>query len=67
LSGRFDFVIEWSPEINSIPQAPDEAVPGAQAPSFQEALREQLGLKLESTRAPLQIPIIDRVERPSEN
>jgi uncharacterized protein (TIGR03435 family) len=41
-----------------------EAPPG---PTFLEALREQLGLKLESTKAPLPILVVDHVERPSEN
>ncbi len=63
LSGRFDFTFEWSPEPNSIPRAPGEPVPDTDGPSFQEALREQLGLKLESAKAPLQSLII---ERPSE-
>ena len=67
LSGRFDFMLQWSPETNSIPPAPNEPAADTQGPSFQEALREQLGLKLESARAPLQILVIDRVDRPSEN
>ena len=67
LSGRFDFAIEWSPETNNIPPLPGEPVPDTQGPSFQAALREQLGLKLESTMAPLQVLVIDHVERPSEN
>jgi uncharacterized protein (TIGR03435 family) len=67
LSGRFDFALEWSPETNSLPAAAGEPTPDTQGPSFQEALREQLGLKLESARAPLQILVIDQVERPSEN
>ena len=67
LSGRFDFTIEWSPETNGIPPQPGEPVPDTQGPSFQAALREQLGLKLESTKAPLQVLVIDQLERPSQN
>jgi len=32
-----------------------------------EAVREQLGLKLQSTKAPVQTLVIDHIERPSEN
>ena len=66
LSGRFDFTLEWSPD-NSIPPAPGEPVPDTQGPSVQEALREQLGLRLEATKAPIKILVVDKVERPSEN
>ena len=65
LSGSFDFTLEWLPETP--PQAPGAPEPDTQAPSFEAALREQLGLKLESTKAPRPILIIDHVERPSEN
>jgi len=65
LTGSFDFTLEWSPDIP--PQAPGEPAPDAQGPSFQEALREQLGLKLEPTKGPQPILIVDKVEKPSEN
>jgi len=38
-----------------------------QAPSVFTAVQEQLGLKLESTRASVQMLVIDRVEKPTEN
>jgi uncharacterized protein (TIGR03435 family) len=67
LSGRYDFMIEFTPE----PNAPSPATGGAPldplGPTFLQALREQLGVKLESTKAPLRILVIDHVERPSEN
>lgn len=67
LSGEFDFILEWAREIGP-PQGQGKAPPpDPQGPSFQQALREQLGLKLESAKAPLQILIIDHIERPSEN
>lgn len=67
LSGRFDFSIEWAPEPVG-PSAPNaDATADVRGPGFLEALREQLGLKLESTKAPLRAIVIDHVERPSEN
>jgi uncharacterized protein (TIGR03435 family) len=64
LKGTFDFALEFSP-------APDPARPGLTpddtAPTFMQALQEQLGLKLESTTGPLDVIVINHVERPSEN
>jgi uncharacterized protein (TIGR03435 family) len=62
LTGKFDFTLEWTPE----PNGPDAAV-DPQGSTFLEALRDQLGLKLESTKAPLKILVVDSVERPTEN
>ena len=41
--------------------------PDGQGPTFLQALREELGLKLESTRGPIRTLVIDRIERPAEN
>jgi uncharacterized protein (TIGR03435 family) len=67
LTGRFDFTIEWTPESNT-PEPPNaDGQTDLQGPTFLDAVQEQLGLKLESTRASIRILIIDHVERPSEN
>jgi uncharacterized protein (TIGR03435 family) len=63
LTGNFDFTLEWTPNIPASPDfRPDQA-----GPTYIEALKEQLGLKLESTRGTIQVPVIDHVERPDEN
>jgi uncharacterized protein (TIGR03435 family) len=67
LTGKFDFSMEFAPESNQPSAAAADAPADVQGPTFLEALRGQLGLKLESAKAPLQIPIVDHVERPSEN
>lgn len=67
LSGRFDFSIEWAVESNRLPLPNPDTPADLRGPTFSDALREQLGLKLQPTKAPLQILVIDRVERPSEN
>ena len=57
LKGGYDLKLEWAPN-----PAPDSA-----EPSLFTALREQLGLKLESAKGPVEIIVIDNIERPSEN
>ncbi len=64
LTGRYDFKLEWTDES---PASQPNSSTTSDGPSFTTALREQLGLKLESAKVPLRLPVIDRVERPSEN
>jgi len=40
---------------------------GEEAPDLFTAIQQQLGLKLESTKAPAEVLVIDHVEKPSEN
>lgn len=67
LDGRYDFWIEFAPEPNRAGPPNADAPAPVEGPAFLDALREQLGLKLESTKAPLRVLVIDKLERPSEN
>jgi uncharacterized protein (TIGR03435 family) len=60
LTGRYDFMLNWTPDETNMndPLA---------APGIFTAVQEQLGLKLEPTKGPADVLVIDRVERPSEN
>ena len=60
LNGTYDFDLEWTPEDTR--DAVDNSETGG---SFRDALREQLGLKLESQTGPVELLVIDHVERPT--
>ncbi len=64
LSGTFDFTLEWQWIPDSDASAAASEPPG---PTVEEAVKEQLGLKLKPTHAPVPILVIDHVEQPSEN
>ena len=63
LSGAYDFVLRWTPENFQNPAA--NAGPSKDGTLIVTALQEQLGLKLEAQRGPVEILVIDRVERPT--
>jgi uncharacterized protein (TIGR03435 family) len=66
LAGRFAFTLTWTPE--QMPTAaPPPGVPpiDPNGPSFFTALQEQLGLKLASAKGPVDVVVIDSVERPT--
>ena len=68
LNGRFDFTMEWAPETNSAPPSGAATTPPEPlGPTPLQALRDQLGLKLEPAKGTVSILVVDRVERPSEN
>jgi uncharacterized protein (TIGR03435 family) len=58
LTGTFDIHLEFSPDEDAV----DAAIP-----SIFTALQEQLGLRLESSKGPVEVLVIDRVERPGAN
>jgi uncharacterized protein (TIGR03435 family) len=66
LTGRYDVTIEWArdPKPSANPDAP---LPAPAGPTIVDALRDQLGLKLEPSKASLPVIVVDKVERPSEN
>jgi uncharacterized protein (TIGR03435 family) len=65
----YDFKLEWTPDSNPTATDPNSISVRSSysGPSIFTAVQEQLGLKLESVRAPQEILVIDRAERPSEN
>lgn len=77
LTGKYDISLQWTPDESQGLQfpgggAPPGGPPGLpppdpNGPSLYTALEEQLGLKLESQKGPVEMFIIDSVERPSEN
>jgi uncharacterized protein (TIGR03435 family) len=70
LSGTFDYSVQWTPESMSARSKagdPAAAADDPSGPSLFTALQDQLGLKLESQKAPVEILVIDHVEPPSAN
>jgi uncharacterized protein (TIGR03435 family) len=78
LRNLFDVDLKFTPEITlptlgtpatspppAIPPVPGTSLPGS--PTLRLALEEQLGLKLEATKLPIEVLSIEKVERPAEN
>ncbi len=61
LTGRYDLTLRWTPD-DAASTAPADA-----PPNIFTAIQEQLGLKLESTKGPVPVLVIDHVAMPSEN
>jgi len=60
LAGAWDFELTFAPADLAAAGSPDIS-----APSLFTALREQLGLRLEATRGPAEVLVVDRIERPA--
>jgi uncharacterized protein (TIGR03435 family) len=67
LSGKYDFELEWTPDETqfggTLPQGP----PDSDKPGIFAAVQQQLGLRLEATRGPIDTMVINRVARPTAN
>lgn len=72
IAGRFDIYLEFSSDqvtpglLGLAPDAPATASDPT-GPTIFTAIQEQLGLKLEPAKGPVEFLVIDHVERPSEN
>jgi len=74
LKGEYDFTLKWTPGAGLPASSPDTGQDSGTAPlpdpsgtSIFTALQEQLGLKLETKKAPVDVLVIAHVERPSPN
>jgi uncharacterized protein (TIGR03435 family) len=59
IAGVYDVVLSWSPQPTVTSEQP--------GPTVFTALQEQLGLKLESAKGPVEVIVIDSVQKPSDN
>ena len=67
LTGRYDFDLEWAPDETQFGGEVGVAPPDAQSSPFFTAIQQQLGLRLEATRGPIEALVVDGAERPSAN
>ena len=67
LPGQFDYDVIFSPEgLGGVLVGPPPASV-SDAPSLETALRDDLGLRLDPRRGPVDVVVVDRIERPTEN
>ncbi len=76
LKGDYDFELTWTPEgpggdggggSGGPGPAPGGPAPGGEGPSVFTAIQEQLGLKLDSKKAPIEIIVVDKIEKAEAN
>jgi uncharacterized protein (TIGR03435 family) len=75
LTGEYNLALDWTPQAGESSVIPGQPGPPPEPrsdgddvkPSIYTAVQTQLGLRLQPTRAPLDVLVIDRVERPSAN
>ncbi len=65
LTARYDFDLEWAPDETQFGGEVPVASANAQSAPFFTAIQQQLGLRLEATRGPVDALVVDSVERPS--
>ena len=63
LDGVFSFTLEWSPEASLRVETGDAAAPSSGGASIFTALQEQLGLRLDGGKGPVDVVVVDRMEK----
>jgi len=67
LAGVFSFTLDWAPDETQKLGAPEDGPPPSGASLF-AAVQEQLGLRLEGRKGPVDVLVVDRMEKsPTEN
>jgi len=61
LKGFYDFRLQWTPQLGQQPET------DSSGPTIFTAIQEQLGLRLESSKGPVDVIVIESVQKPSEN
>jgi len=71
LTGKYDFTLNWTPDESQfgglgvkVPPPSDKA---DAPPGLFTAIQEQMGMRLEATKAPVEVLVVDHIEKPSEN
>jgi uncharacterized protein (TIGR03435 family) len=67
LDGKFDFSLEWTPELQGAAPPGIDLQLDTSGPTIQQALQDQFGIKLQPDKAPMNVVVLDHVEHPSEN
>ena len=70
ITGRFTFLLKWAADDSQFGGFPGGLRPAddsANRPNLYDAMQQQLRLKLEATKAPVEVLVIDHVEKPSDN
>jgi uncharacterized protein (TIGR03435 family) len=67
LAAVYDFKLEWTPDETQVRSDETAQQPDDRVPSLSAALQEQLGLRLQSQKGPVEILVIDRAAKPSGN
>jgi len=70
LPGKYNFEFDWTPDAGPCPRPAGTdgvAADSSDGPSLFTALQEKLGLKLESTKGPVEVIVVDHAEKADDN